>query len=332
MYENLTLSHHVKSTMKSLFREWAVKLNKCLELLLNNSRIRHEIAVKCMHYLISCDAEQNSEAGNSHWLQIDCVWYTHFLMFWDRIFESFLHIGLMTMKVYEIQYSNFNYLWSEYADNLDSLRKHISDHIEFRTGAFRMTDKKKCIELEELVLNKVPLPLRVAAQKLSVQQLISLIIYLFMKDFTSQNTKFDGRQIFPVNDYGKLILALIANDRWKVKMLMASDRNQREDFSLIAYQLAKNNLYYKEVMRSVTPSGKVTMKSPGEITFCPIKHCRWCGQADVKQFRVCPECKDNLDYPDLNFFCSETCEKQCLEKQHIEEHAKYLMMSIGMID
>jgi hypothetical protein len=331
MYENLTLSHHEKSSMKTLFREWVVKLNQCLRVLLDRSRIRHEIAVKCMHYLASCDADQESQGGNSHWLQIDYVWYSHLLMFWDRIFESLLDSGLMTMKLDEIQYSNFKYLWSEYAHTLDSLRMHITDHIEFRTGAFTMPDKKKGLELEELVLHKVPPALRNAAKKLSVQQLIGLIIYLFMKDFTNQNTKFDGRQIFPVNDYGKLIGALIANDRWKVKLLMASERNKSEDFSLVTYQQAKNNLYYKEVMRSVTPSGKVTMKSPGEITFCPIKHCRWCGQAEVKKFRVCPECKDNLDYPDLNFFCSETCEKQCLEKQHIEEHANYLMMQIGIV-
>jgi hypothetical protein len=337
---NLTLFEHIQSEMKPLQKSMAAKFNIAIKLMLRDSKVANIITGKCMHYLNSCDAQQRDWEQLSqldHWFQIDCAWYSHVLMFLERGRDSLLDCGLLRIEQMDQRfYCGFQLAWSLFSKKRDELRLHINDHVDFRTHqGFIDYFRNDLIRMEGHILKRVPVELRDAAKYLTLQQLQSLNIYYYIKDLKNPKNlklKFEDQLIFPPEDFGKIVSALKRNNLLGLKLQMASERNAIQDFSLVPYRLAKTNLYYKEVMRSVTPSGKVTMKSPGEITFCPIKHCRWCGQADVKQFRVCPECKDNLDYPDLNFFCSETCEKQCLEKQHIEEHAKYFMMLIGLDD
>jgi len=332
----LTLFEHILFEMQTIQKDMVAKFSDGIKLLLRDSNVANIITSKCMNYLKSCDAQQKDWEKISHpdhWCQIDCAWYSHLLMFLRRAFDSLSDCGLLHRSQLDHSfYCSLQLAWATFSEKKDELRLHISDHVEFRTDSgFINYFGNNLIPMEGLILQRVPLELRNAAKNLTLQQLQSLNIYYYMKDLKKQQSTFDDRLIFPLEEFGKVFSALKGHDLLGLKLRMASERNKSEDFSLVPYQQAKNNLYYKEVMRSVTPSGKVTMKSPGEITFCPIKHCRWCGQADVKKFRVCPECKDNLDYPDLNFFCSETCEKQCLEKQHIEEHANYLMMQIGIV-
>jgi len=71
------------------------------------------------------------------------------------------------------------------------------------------------------------------------------------------------------------------------------------------------------------------MSEPGEITFFPVKHCRWCGVL-AEKFRMCPECHSNPDYSDINFFCSEKCENEAMDKKHTEEHARFLMIRLEL--
>jgi hypothetical protein len=334
----LTLFEHMQSNLNLRYvqKDMAAKFNDGIELLLSDSKVANIITSKCMNYLMSCDAQKKDWeiklSHPDHWCQIDCAWYSHLLMFLHRAFDSLSDCGLLHRRQLDLTcYCSIQLAWSIFSKKRDELRLQINDHVEFRTHSmFISYFGNNLIPMEGLILQRVPVELRNAAKNLTLQQLQSLNIYYYMNDLKKQQSTYDDRLIFPLDEFGKVFSALRSNDLLGLKLQMASKRNGTEDFSLITYQLAKNNLYYKEVMRSVTPSGKVIMNSPGEITFCPIKHCRWCGQANVKQFRVCPECKDNLDYPDLNFFCSETCEKQCLEKQHIEEHAKYLIMLIGL--
>jgi len=71
------------------------------------------------------------------------------------------------------------------------------------------------------------------------------------------------------------------------------------------------------------------MSRPGEITF-PVMHCRWCGLVEAETFRKCPVCAETPDYPDINYFCSEECEKEALDKQHLEEHATFLVERVAI--
>jgi hypothetical protein len=124
---------------------------------------------------------------------------------------------------------------------------------------------------------------------------------------------------------------LYNGDIWKLKQQMSSEIKAGNGFdpTLVTLEFAKGNLCYDFVLKTLTPEKKVKMSKPGEITFCPIQHCRWCGLADASSFRLCPECKDDA-YPDVNFFCSELCENEALENQHTEEHAQYLMTKCGI--
>jgi len=130
-------------------------------------------------------------------------------------------------------------------------------------------------------------------------------------------------------DYIDVVLwSYVSNDRWK---LMQQLCKLSESSPLVSLQFAKKNICYESLLKTrITPEGKVKMSKPGEITFFPVKHCRWCGTVNLDKFRVCPECTENPDYRDFNFFCSEKCETECLEKQHIEEHVRFLMIRCGI--
>ena len=127
-------------------------------------------------------------------------------------------------------------------------------------------------------------------------------------------------------------------DRWKIKqlvapMLMTKCRkgDQLKDNSFVSLEVAKSNQCYKQVLRKISPDGtKVLMKEKGEITFVPVKHCRWCGLIKVEKFRLCSLCEKNPDYCDVNYFCSEKCELEALASKHREEHARYFVVKLGM--
>jgi len=73
------------------------------------------------------------------------------------------------------------------------------------------------------------------------------------------------------------------------------------------------------------------MQEPGEVTFFPVKHCRWCGLVEAAdEFRVCNECAENPDYPDTSIFCSSKCETEAMKFVHLEEHARYLTIKCGL--
>jgi len=144
-----------------------------------------------------------------------------------------------------------------------------------------------------------------------------------------EDLKFYQGPYFPLNKFDKAVWAQMSQDYWTLKQLVlplrATDPDEKSP--LASLELAKSNLCYEFVLKALTPEGKVPMSRPGEITFFPVQHCRWCGQVEgVAEFRVCPECLENPEYPDANFFCSEKCEKESLDSQHTEEHVRFLLI------
>jgi hypothetical protein len=142
------------------------------------------------------------------------------------------------------------------------------------------------------------------------------------------------KETFPLDMYAELFRCLVAQDWWKLKILVSKGNVSKdgEDLSLIPLSLARKSKSCRElVIKVIGPkSGRIKMKRFKGTMFFPIKHCRRCGLVVSKHLKLCKECDENRDYPDRNYFCSKKCETLCLKKRHTEEHAQFLMMQLNM--
>jgi len=173
---------------------------------------------------------------------------------------------------------------------------------------------------------------------LRYQKLSGIYTYKIFKDMDRENLlkladKLQGPG-FSGDFADRAFWHLVSNDFLALKQMFSpiiKKGDKRRDSILASLKLARSNKCYEDVLKDLTPEGKVKMSKPGEVSFFPIKHCRWCGLVEVKKFRVCSLCKEIPDYPDLNLFCSEKCESESLAEQHEEEHATFLMVKLGLI-
>lgn len=318
--------------------EKATALYRCFNRYFGNNYTLSNFHFKCVEYLKK-DNFQLPHDPRLRYHEIDetfriqeCHWYSYLNYFHCRVSKCLLKLNWMTVEP-DVEFHSHLFIIGPlvlFPFKKGTLHYHLQALINFRAKKFNFSLEEGDINFTVDITN-IPTQIRMAADKLSMKQLLTLSIYLSLKNLDVKKDPFI-HQVFPLDKSSQIFGAIMSNQKWQLKLLMVSARNEVEDFSLATYQFAKNNICYELALEMLTSIGQVKMKYPGEITFCPIKHCRWCGQADVKTFRVCPECKDYPEYPDLNFFCSEECEKQCLAKQHIEEHAQYLIMLIGLVD
>ncbi|XP_065351675.1 uncharacterized protein LOC135947047 [Cloeon dipterum] len=105
--------------------------------------------------------------------------------------------------------------------------------------------------------------------------------------------------------------------------------NGRIDLTLFDYNELKNQLITMRMRKRIL-KGRFVMKFPGEISMLPLKHCRWCGILETPKIKLkmCFWCKEFMDYPNVTWFCSENCEKQCNDTVHVEEHEKFIISCI----
>jgi len=175
-----------------------------------------------------------------------------------------------------------------------------------------------------------------AAKELSVAQIHSIAFYEYFSQMQDgfcilDQVKAEVLTIHFALDFNDVVFwSFMSNDRWSLMQQLYKLCKRTDDCGLVPLKLAASNICYRLVLMTLTPEGKVKMSKPGEITFFPVKHCRWCGKLKVTEFRMCPECKENPEYPDINYFCSEKCETESLDKQHTEEHARFLMIKCGI--
>jgi hypothetical protein len=177
--------------------------------------------------------------------------------------------------------------------------------------------------------------------KLTRQQVLGLVIYLCFKDIERGRCivtlgNYDHLQgpAFPLDEFGGLFWSLLKNDRLLLKIAANSDLSNKNGLntSYIPLKLAQDEPICKVLVNSITPKGKIHLPSPGAVSFFPIMHCRWCGLVKCAEFRLCPECKNDPDYPDENLYCSLECEETSLSHQHTEEHASYLLAQLNIND
>lgn len=315
--------HLMKNTASKKMEKFTVYLK---QLLGDKSRYFKQINRFCLQYFQTCTVRKKSDdISNDHWLQMEYSWFSRVDTFLTRWLQSIEKIIPSADRSESASSLPVHLIWEKFAYKKESPQMQVHGIYTFLVHKLEGSVKLK-------QLRKIPMHIRKAAGELRMEQLAGLVTYLDLKDLRNIKRSLLDCATYPLDKCGQIYLALNASNWWKIKLLICSKRNSVDDFSLVPYHVARNNFLYRDVMRTLSPRGRVFLKSPGEVTFCPVKHCRWCGEASVTQFRVCALCKDHPDYPDLNFFCSETCEQQCLEKQHIEEHAQYLMMLIGLVE
>jgi len=189
--------------------------------------------------------------------------------------------------------------------------------------------KMKTIRTEAKIFNKI--------------QLLQLIFYLcyntphFNKNLKLQPEKHETELDLSMDVVEKAFWNYLEADAWRVKQIFSTWMRQikskdKEKLPDIQLNFAKSSAStsYLPVLSQIK-DGKVEMAFPGEITFFPIRHCRWCGLVEAEEeFKVCKWCAEFSDYPDTCIFCSVKCEEEALEGEHIKEHDKHLVIKCGL--
>ncbi|XP_059488529.1 uncharacterized protein LOC132204201 [Neocloeon triangulifer] len=198
----------------------------------------------------------------------------------------------------------------------------------------------KCSDIlfGKLFLQKVDKTLELEFESLRLEQIAGILIYLIVNNLDPQKRKrfqTDFKSLEPLDEVERAVFGVVRNDPWETKQVLSQwfNNSDRQDQSLISLESAKssaNDKFYSSILSHVNPDMTLKLKNKGEITFFPIKHCRWCGKLDPEEFITCKECSEEEEYPDVNFFCSETCEENAMEKIHRHEHETYLIAKCEM--
>jgi hypothetical protein len=180
------------------------------------------------------------------------------------------------------------------------------------------------------------------AVNLSEQQLFGIIIYTCLhfprpdKDLVSKRKK-EMCKPSPFDPVEIAYYSYLHNDEWMLKKIVTEWLNDENgvDRSTVSHKFALENapVCYAIPMQDISRKMKLKMDFPGQFTFCPIRHCRWCGIIEQETvFKVCSLCEEEPEYADKNIFCSVDCEREALGAQHTEEHARFYQVKCGIED
>jgi hypothetical protein len=204
--------------------------------------------------------------------------------------------------------------------------------------AYAKSEKLKILKLPSSVSKSqkywsaVQSTVETESKKLSEQQRLGLALYLCLSSNT-YNT-WVSRNSFSLPDEAVLDslellyfqVSNLATVAEKIPLLMSPKLSQ------VSLRFAKETAptCYSPVLDRVV-DGKVKMDAPGQNTFCPVPHCRWCGLVkNPSEMLVCQFCADKPKYPDTHLFCSSECEDLAMKDQHGERHAEFLEYGLGL--
>ncbi|XP_059468393.1 uncharacterized protein LOC132192446 [Neocloeon triangulifer] len=170
-------------------------------------------------------------------------------------------------------------------------------------------------------------------KNLSLNQIAGVVIYQILENISDEKqTKFkeEFKSLEPLDDLERSVFGILRRDPWETKQVFCQkwfNDSKRQDLSLVSFEFAKTNAskFYAPILKNVSSHFHVRMRKRGEISFFPVKHCRWCGKVDVEEFRICQECLCEEEYPDVNLFCSDICENNAMKKVHKQEHERFLI-------
>jgi hypothetical protein len=174
-------------------------------------------------------------------------------------------------------------------------------------------------------------------EQLSEQQRLGLVLYLCI---SSSNVTSCVSRNFNVKIFQLTYNASDALEQLNYQILRGHFSRAAEkipvfmsqQLSQVSLQFAKDMAptCYSPVLDRVV-NGKVKMDAPGQNTFCPVPHCRWCGLVkNPSEMLVCQFCTDKPKYPDTHLFCSPECEDFAMKDQHGERHAEFLEYGLGL--
>jgi len=169
------------------------------------------------------------------------------------------------------------------------------------------------------------------SEQLSEQQRLGLVLYLCLSSniFTSWGSNSLWLQTALLNGVELEPLGMLYCQIWCGKFETAAEKIPiflNRKLSQVSLQFAKDTAptCYSPVLDRVL-DGKVKMDAPGQNTFCPVPHCRWCGLVKKpSEMLVCQFCTDKPKYPDTHLFCSPQCEDLAMKDRHGERHAEFL--------
>jgi hypothetical protein len=245
---------------------------------------------------------------------------------------------IISANSYELEFSldDDNYVNIEMASTTPSLAaqvfgfcsKHekVDLHRLKRIKPEAMDDLQKHFALESTLLTEY--------------QLFGIILYLCvnfkrLEEGCLSSRKNEISKPCPYDPISIAFYSSVFNDLWMLKHIVSRWLNDENcvDQSTVSHNFAIKNapVCYAIPMQEISRKMKVKMDHPGQITFFPIKHCRWCGivEQDV-EFKVCRLCKEEPEYFDKNIFCSFDCEKEALDAQHMEDHARFYQIKCGI--
>jgi len=192
-------------------------------------------------------------------------------------------------------------------------------------------------------MSKLLIELEAEAKCLTEKQLLQLILHLCLNTPhlrnkpKFKNSRFTEEQDLAFDPTEKAFWNFLDGDLWKLmqyfSVLLEEIKSEvPEELGGVSLQFAKNSAWtcYSPLLAEIKDK-KVEMAFPGEITFFPIRHCRWCGLLEAEEeFKVCKWCAEFSDYPDISIFCSAKCEEEALKGEHTEEHARFLNIRCGL--
>jgi len=168
------------------------------------------------------------------------------------------------------------------------------------------------------------------SNKLTEQQIMLLSFYLSIDSASCkvQKLKKPPKKHSCLDDVEEAFWCYLDKDVWRLKQYITSWLGRNAEVSL---QVARENAptCFKLALSHIDSQQKVALTQPGEVTFFPIMHCKWCGMVN-SELRVCEVCTEYSDYPDQCRFCSAKCEEEAMEVLHKEEHARNLVNRLGL--
>jgi hypothetical protein len=303
---------------------------------------------KCFDVLTDFLGREDETTG----ISLNLQWRSMLYDFSDRMQHSLLKAGLpLALSEHRVD-KDIEYALSTLCRNLaEDIFKHLgykdnqklSNSCQLLSAIFIAHAKSGNVQINQLRSNAsncttwadVQSIIETECEKLSEQQRFGIALYLCLtsNDMTAcvsrhRETTFFS---FPDNDWMEALLTQLlcgyfATAAEKIPIILIPSLSQ------VSLEFAQETAptCYTPILNRVQ-NGKVTMDAPGQNTFCPVPHCRWCGLVqEPSAMRVCHDCTDSPRYPDTHLFCSSECEDHAMKDKHGKRHAEFNRYKQGL--